>query len=109
MATEEASPARDAALFPGEPVLVGELALEHARSSAGVPFPNVGCSPDEVRLLDVVGFLDEVRFRDEACSQVEADSRDEVCSAGGAGSPCAVRSPALTQLADGVLQGGSLE
>jgi hypothetical protein len=92
-ATEEASPARDAALFPGEPVLPGELAPEHARSSAGAPFPDVGCSPDEVRLLDVVGFLDEVRFRDEAGSPVEADPRDEVRSADGAGSPRAVRSP----------------
>jgi hypothetical protein len=86
-ATEEASPARDAALFPDEPVLLGELAPEHARSSAGAPFPDVGCSPDEVRLLDVV------EFRDEVGSPAEADSRDEVRSADGARSPCAVRSP----------------
>jgi hypothetical protein len=86
-ATEEASPARDAALFPDEPVLLGELAPEHARSSAGAPFPDVGCSLDEVRLLDVV------EFRDEVGSPAEADSRDEVRSADGARSPCAVRSP----------------
>jgi hypothetical protein len=86
-ATEEASPARDAALFPDEPVLLGELAPEHARFSAGAPFPDVGCSLDEVRLLDVV------EFRDEVGSPAEADSRDEVRSADGARSPCAVRSP----------------
>ena len=86
MATVEASAARDADLFPGELALPDEVALEHARSSAGAPFPDVGCSPDEVR------FLDEVRFRSEG-SAVAADSRAEARSGDGAGSPCAVRSP----------------